>query len=247
MIDISFIVNLHAEGRICLPTLDTALTAVKYANKHGVVSELILVLDNPDNGTLRLVKNLDFKCRIEITDVRDLGLARNFGVEAAGGKYIAFLDGDDLCCDDWLLKAYEEAVNHDTDCIVHPKFNLFFGRDYDQYFWVHPDCRYDGVKLSRLLVENLWTSSVFAERKIFEKIPYWRNDLKNGIGYEDWVFNIETAVSNVRHIVAPDTIIFIRRNKTSSLLDNSNSVGVVPDILRIFSKMNSKMNVNRII
>ncbi|PXW50421.1 glycosyl transferase family 2 [Methylobacterium sp. B4] len=241
-LEVSFIVNLHREGRLCLPSIETALTAVQAANQAGVAAELVLILDNPDSITISAAKRFETNARIELTNVRDLGAARNHGVGCALGRYIAFLDGDDLCCRNWLVAAYREAKQFSNPCIVHPKFNLFFGRDYSRYFWMHPDVRKDCIKLSRLLVENLWTSSVFAEKDTFIHFPYVRNDLKNGVGYEDWAFNVETAIAGVKHIVAQDTILFIRRNKESSLLVASAAHAVMPDFGRVFARYPSFMD-----
>lgn len=235
-LEISFIVNLHREGRLCLPSIETALSAVQFANQIGLTAELVLILDNPDAITISAAKRFEIDARIVFIDVRDLGAARNYGVGCALGRYIAFMDGDDLCCCNWLAAAHHEAKQFSKPCIIHPKFNLFFGRNYSRYFWMHPDVRKDGIKLSRLLVENLWTSSVFSKKDTFIRFPYVRNDLKNGVGYEDWTFNVETAIAGVSHIVAQDTILFIRRNKEFSLLVASAHNAVMPDFGRIFAE-----------
>lgn len=233
---ISFVVNLHREGRLCLSSLETAASAVDFANKSGVPSELLVVLDNPDSETLHTAERFKDIARIELTNVKDLGAARNYAIDNIDSRYVAFMDGDDLCCRNWILAAYLEAEKFSNDCIVHPKFNLFFGRNYPRYFWVHPDMREEDIDLSRLIVENLWTSSVFAKKAIFCKYPYIKNNIKNGLGYEDWVFNLETAIAGVKHIVSTDTILFIRRNKEASLLMSSNSNSALPDFARLFKK-----------
>lgn len=235
-IEITFVVNLHREGRLSIPSLESAQAAVAFANDVGVSAELLIVSDNPDSTTLSVAERFAGCARLELASVKDLGAARNFSVCNASGRYVAFMDGDDLCCRNWLVAAHAEAESYSGDCVVHPKFNLFFGRNYPRYFWIHPDMRKDKLNLSRLVVENLWTSSVFAKKTVFTRYPYIRNNIKDGLGYEDWVFNVETAFSGVQHIVAPDTILFIRRNKEASLLVASGSNAAMPDFGRAFER-----------
>lgn len=37
-----------------------------------------------------------------IEDFYDLGFTRNFGVKLSSGKYIKFLNGDNLYCQNWI-------------------------------------------------------------------------------------------------------------------------------------------------
>ncbi|QDI82176.1 glycosyltransferase family 2 protein [Methylorubrum populi] len=244
-IEVSFVVNLHREGRLCIASLTSAVNAVQFASRSGIPAELLIVLDNPDDATLSIAERFSRHARLLLINVKDLGEARNHGVSCSRGQYVAFMDGDDLCCRNWLVAAYNETGLFSRSCIVHPQFNLFFGRNYSRYFWVHPDMRKDDIRLSRLLVENLWTSSVFSEKKIFVRVPYIRNDIKNGLGYEDWVFNVETSTSGINHITAPDTILFIRRNKEASLLVESGANAVIPAFNKLFDKSQTSFrNIN---
>ncbi|GEO98926.1 glycosyltransferase family A protein [Methylobacterium haplocladii] len=227
-VDVSLIVNLHREGELCLPSIESARSAIETARGAGLTCELVLMLDSCDAPTREAAERTNHGARLAFTDCGDLGDARNHAVAVAAGHFVAFLDGDDLCCRNWLVRALAECRSYLSLSIVHPQMNLFFGRRYKNYFWLHPDMRHDDVMMSRLLVENLWTSSVLAPIDIFREIPYTRNDISSGFGYEDWTWNISTAARGITHIVAPDTIHFIRRKHRYSLMAASNEAHVIP-------------------
>lgn len=231
-VDISVCINLHGEGRLCRPTIESALSSIKYAECRGARCELLLLLDNPDLETIDSALIYSSVARIEQFKVGDLGEARNLGVQRAAGRYCAFLDGDDLFGESWLWGAISEAKSDTSrDLIIHPKTNLFFGRGYNPYYWSHPDMRVDKISISRLVVENLWTSLCFTKRTAFLKMPYLKNRISDGFGYEDWSWNVRTITDGFLHVVAPDTIHFIRRKPHGSLLQNSAQKRVIPDLL----------------
>lgn len=231
--DLTFVVNLHKEGALCRASLESAERAVAHARRAGLTAELLLTLDRADALTERAVATAQCDARILPVDVGDLSLSRNCAVAAAHGRHIGFMDGDDLCCEEWLARAVAEVGGCTNDCIVHPRINLFFGRNYNNYFWIHPDMRLEEVTLRRLLVENLWTAPVLARRHMFEKFPYRPNRLSSGYGYEDWVWNLETSAAGILHVAAADTVFFIRRNKRGSLMEESVSANVLPDLRSI--------------
>lgn len=76
--------------------------------------ELILVDDGSPDHSLELCQKLaaaDFRIRIFHKENGGVSSARNFGLEQAKGKYIAFLDGDD-CIDppmyEWMIEVLEQ-------------------------------------------------------------------------------------------------------------------------------------------
>ncbi len=83
--------------------------------------ELILVDDGSDDGSERLCDEYQAAhagIRVIHKENAGLGYARNDGIEAATGKYIAFVDADDYLGRDSLLNLYEAAEHNQADCVV---------------------------------------------------------------------------------------------------------------------------------
>ena len=76
--------------------------------------EIITVLDNRTDRSEEIVmtalEDCDIAHTILRTDCKSAGLARNAGLEAAKGKYIYFVDGDDYLIDLLALKRMTEAM-----------------------------------------------------------------------------------------------------------------------------------------
>lgn len=80
--------------------------------------ELIIIDDNSLDNTIRLVKqvlnlvNADFEYHIySLEKNRGISYSRNLGIERAVGKYVAFIDGDDMWKNDKLQKQYEFLIS----------------------------------------------------------------------------------------------------------------------------------------
>ncbi len=80
--------------------------------------EIILVDDgSPDNcGKMcDLWAEKDSRIKVIHKDNGGLSDARNFGTEASGGEYIAFIDSDDYILPEYLQHLYDNLVAHNVD------------------------------------------------------------------------------------------------------------------------------------
>jgi hypothetical protein len=150
--------------------------------------------------------------RAQESDFGDPALARNLGVERAAGAFVAFLDGDDLMGGSWLRLAHAALqAREGRDVIAHPRLNYVFGRDAEPVAWLHPDMETETLDLALLRAGNFWTSASFARTELHRRFPFRANRLDEGLGHEDWAFNLATVEAGVTHIAVEETVHFIRR------------------------------------
>ena len=232
---ITVTIIMHREGGLAIPALMSMRDMVLRARNDGLNVEARAVLDRGDDVTRHILatrgKWLDGV--LEVSN-GDLGLSRNDGVISAKGDFLAFLDGDDLWCDDWLSAAHQAAMVSDqgTSTIWHPEWIYYFyegdytsghsttttpnpfGKSYymRQREWDDPY-----IDKNVMFINNIWTANTFASRTIFETHPYAAIDRDRGFGVEDWSWNIETVAHEVPHRVVADTVHIIRNKDVGSL------------------------------
>jgi glycosyltransferase involved in cell wall biosynthesis len=212
---ITAVLNVHREGILAHASVLSIARARQVAEAAGIAVEVIAVADCSDRATLDTLAEAN-GVRVLETNVDDLGLARNAGVAAATGKYIAFLDGDDLWGPNWLLAAYEAALNASA-VIWHPEASLFFGPTQKPYWLIHPEMETIEGDWVSLGIRNQWTSLSFAQREIYLQTPYRGTDLATGFGYEDWSWNSEVVAKGCIHKTVQGTTHLVRVQDTSLL------------------------------
>lgn len=231
MVDVSVIINLHTEGTVCGGTLDSVLEALRKASDCGISCEIICVVDNGNRETLEFIRRYNQAVEVFECHFGDLSESRNFGISLSKGRFITFIDGDDLWGNEWVCQCMRIMRDkRDEGLIIHPQLNLYFGKGTDSSFWVHPDFGVGEVDLLDLFISNRWTASCFAHRNVFRSVPYVKNQIDRGYGYEDWLWNLETSVKGYNHVTAEKTCHFIRRKSTNSLSSATISNNSIPDI-----------------
>jgi cellulose synthase/poly-beta-1,6-N-acetylglucosamine synthase-like glycosyltransferase len=100
----------------------------------------ILVCDNhPDQLSRTLVEGLQAASPVPLrylpAPARNIARARNVGVAAASGRYIAFVDDDEAPGPEWLASYYDCLERTGADAAVGPKYPVFpDGEDALLYF-----------------------------------------------------------------------------------------------------------------
>lgn len=240
--DTSVIINAHREGLLANGTLRSVKKAVYKARSAGINVEIICVLDNSDEATSEIFARFsqsDLNVDISHVNFGDLGLARNYGVLKSGGNWVAFLDADDLWCDNWLACAYRNACAEERSVIWHSHLNIYFGGR--SHIFVHVDMDETYVNPAILACNNLWTALCFSKRDTLLNIPYKPTYIDRQIGYEDWSWYIDTVASGYVHKVVHGTVHAIRVKKLS-LVSSTAAANCFPYVGKLFSNILDSRN-----
>lgn len=227
--DITVTVNFHREGAFALSALASLNDLVKVARAAGVMVETQAVLDRPDELTRHII---DVRGRwldqIEEVSVGDLSLSRNAGTSLAHGRFLTFLDGDDLWGEQWLRAAFAAATapTAPQEAIWHPEHLYVFS---EPHFDIVPgpalrlmqSSDTPGFNPAILIFANVWSANTLSRRDLYLRFPYRAVDSKRGIGIDDWSWNLETISAGIHHRVVPGTVHLIRRKRES--LDRQNA------------------------
>lgn len=238
-IDMSIVITVHNEGILLHKTLLSVFDAAKLLIKEEVGYEIILHVDNGDKKTTDYLKRYekDSTIRIVNNSFGDLGESRNYAVGIAKGKYVSFLDGDDLISANWYLEAWKELESSDKEAVVYPEAVLTFQND-DSHVLTIQKC-FGGAKSDYLTImsANPWGSVVAGRKETFEKVPYML--MSDGYCFEDYAFNVQTLEKGISHIVAKSTVLFYRRSG-ESMLARANNGNLILPWMKLFDLPNIK-------
>lgn len=171
-------------------------------------------------------------------DFGDLGLTRNHGVSKALAPIVAFVDADNLIGANWLFQAHSFLMEWGGDCVVHPEFIVLF--DAESLVRRQISSNNPGFRSGNLMENNYWDAACAAKIDVLRRVPYQATMVTRGYGYEDWHFNCETIGYDIPHYVVPNTVFFLRKKRSGSLLSQTNrerrivrsSVLFRPDVFR---------------
>ena len=187
---ISVVIPLYNKEKSITKTLQSVL-AQTYTDW-----ECVIVNDGSTDNSLEVVKNFVDECKIydlrfKIVNQSNAGVsaARNAGVSASQGEYVAFLDGDDL----WESNYLEEAVRLIEDYPNAAIYGLGLGKIIGNKRYPAPDFVPDGF---RGVVSNLWenhntmlawtSSSTICPRELALKTPT-NEQLTHGEDLDQWL------------------------------------------------------------
>jgi glycosyltransferase involved in cell wall biosynthesis len=227
--DVSVIVTAHSETVVCGPTMRSADLAVEAARAQGYVVETVIALDMASDETREYFdqQRFDHWERWNFQEA-DLGRVRNAAVARSTGRFVAFLDADDLFSENWLaegIAVLDAAAREGRQVIAHPELNVMF--DGGNSVLVHIDQSSPLFTPWCAYLRNYHDSLCLTPREAHLAIPYVSRDIPNGLSFQDWQFSIETMAAGWEHVLVRDTIIFKRRRDTSLGQESSNRRSIV--------------------
>ncbi len=227
--DLTVFVTAHNETLVCGPTMTSADAAVEAARSAGFSVQTVVALDNASEATTEYFNQSDLS-HWQTWDVHegDPGLVRNALVPRAAGRWIAFLDADDLFSENWLVEGaatLRAAAERGERVIAHPEVNLIF----DGGTQLNHNVSQDSPLFTPyfLYVRNCYDTLCLTPREAHLEVPYGRRDIAHGLSREDWQFGIETMARDWRHVIVPDTIIFKRRRDSSLMVESGTHKSLV--------------------
>ncbi|WP_416224053.1 glycosyltransferase [Thiohalophilus sp.] len=163
-----------------------------YPNK-----ELIIIDDGSTDGTVDIIRRYEPAVTLLTQKNQGSAVARNAGLDAARGDYVAFLDSDDI----WLPGKLTAQVRYMEQ---HPEIGMSYGRW--QVWKPQSDGEFSAPKVpctddqaglvedgsgwlyNRLLFTSLLhTITVIARRDLIDKVGRFDITLKRGQDYDYWL------------------------------------------------------------
>lgn len=199
--------------------LEQALRSV--LEQEGRNYEIIVVDDGSTDDTRNIALHYTQRhtcIRLIASENRGVSHARNLGIEAARGKYIAFLDADDVLC----AGAYSRELEKTLESADQDMISFGYLCSDERFRWGREVKEISGV-LHRTDPEF----HCAATRKGFWSYLYHRDLLKNlrffvGVRYsEDSVF-CYLAARQARSILRLPRFWYVYRNHTGSAVHNTN-------------------------
>ncbi len=173
--------------------------------------EIIVVNDgSTDPRTLRILRDLK-QSGVTVIDQDNRGLAgaRNTGMRNAKGRYIHFLDADDLIVPQCLEKLSGLLEKHESAIAAVSGIQLFGGPKHGK-LWGQACNPYV------IRIQNQWGAGMMLRNEAVRKYDLWYDESMRS-GYEDWELNIRLARTGKQIFFWPDALYRYRIRKKSLL------------------------------
>jgi glycosyltransferase involved in cell wall biosynthesis len=205
----------RAQITVVIPCFDDgyflAASLMSVASQTLPPIEIIVVNDgSTDPRTLKILSDLK-KPGVTIIDQDNRGLAgaRNTGMRNAKGRYIYFLDADDLIVPQCLEKLSGLLEQHESAIAAASSIQLFGGPKHG-VLWGQACNPYV------IRIQNQWGAGMMLRNEAVRIYDLWYDESMRS-GYEDWEFNIRLARTGKQILFWPDALYRYRIRKKSLL------------------------------
>lgn len=209
-LDASIVMVLQEEGRRAHPAIVSAFSAIERAHGVGIGAELVLVLDRPDDATLRYAERYRWQERVRLVavDCGDVGVARNEGIGQSLGRWVSVMTPMHRMGDNWVADAVKVLAGKTGKCIARPEYLVVLGARH----WAQRliDSHEDDFPTGSLLVTHVYrTGFCCAPKPVFERLRYPAAREPMEAETIDWYWTCETLACGIGHVVVPQTVLFV--------------------------------------
>ena len=224
--------------------------------------EIIVVDDCSTDNSRAVVENFfaKFGDRLKLATLNKNsgrpGIPRNFALEAARGKYVYFLDSDDLLTDTALEELYVAAEKFNADVVHAEKCLAFF--DSDGISGAEAVSFQTGEFVAEPTLENLDISERvdgfirkrymwWACNKLFRRKFLADNEITFPATriFEDFVFVLKCLVAAQNYLRVPNVSYYYRTGIQSQSHNDSNTARFFGDILAVVKSLDDFMSGNK--
>src|SRR3989339_57767 len=147
--------------------------------------EIIVVDDGSTDGTRDAMRNFGDKIYYIYKENGGVSSARNLGIKVAKGKYIAFLDCDDL----WLSNKLEESLKGFMDEDVGLVYTNIFLIDFAGEIISENKCSgFSGYVSKRLLLSNFINNpTVIVKKECFSSVGFFDEKMFCAADWDMWL------------------------------------------------------------
>lgn len=202
--------------------------------------EAILVDDGSTDGTFELVQDLsdaDPRIKSYKREVEPKGASscRNYGIEVCNGKYVFFLDSDDILaphCIQERVKNFEE--NPGMDFLVFPAFIFEYKPGDTELLWNIDKDKDDIVRFLNIDVPWQTTATIF-KKETLKKLGPWDHTTS---AWEDADFHMRALIMGFNYkkiYFQPDY--FYRLNNQDKISKNDNTIEQLYARIRLAEKI----------
>lgn len=194
MVNISVIVPIYNKVQYLQRTIDSILAQTMQN------LEILLIDDCSTDGSYELCQSLYGQHkRVHLwQNAENMGasVTRNAGIEAACGRFIAFVDADDVLYPDYLKRMYQMALRENADIVAEGSREITGPLGLD-------------IPLAQR-AEYVWQGKYMTAccQKLFSRELILRSNIRFHpiVFFEDVLFSIEALLAAKRFALLPDTL-----------------------------------------
>lgn len=205
---ISVIIPCYNDGAYLPETIEKVL------QQTAPIHEIIIVNDgSTDAKTLEVLDNLSQHPLIQIIhqENKRMSAARNTGVNAATGTFIAALDADDYFDNSFFEKALAVFEKEPNTSVV---------TSYIKYFGERTgSSKPRGGNINNFLFSNQCPACAIVRKADWDAIGGYDEAMK--LGYEDWEFYIRITKNGKEVHVIDEHLLYYRQTKKSTLQNDT--------------------------